>query len=257
MFKESFAPSGEELNFEDRQRLIENHQSLVQNIAGKIHRGLPLGSGVDLEDLVSEGQIGLIQAVDKYDPRKGIPFGAFASSRIQGAMTDYLRRSDHLSRDLRSQVKQLVKAQGELSQKLGRAVSLHESALELGLNGSQLKKLLNILMHKEGPLSLSQPVNTKRGKNQIDVAQKGSKNPDEIAEFNELQSILTSEMGKLRPQERQIIKSRYQDGLSQEEVGEQLDLSPSRVSQLEKGALNKLARTLRRKGVTSASNFLS
>ena len=123
----------------ERDRLILSHLPQVRLVASQVHS--KCARQVEIEDLVSVGVIGLIQAVDRYDASRGLLFKTLADYRIRGAMLDYLRQLDPLPRSVRRFVRQRAEAELRLSHHLGRKPEESELAQELGLSITRMRKL--------------------------------------------------------------------------------------------------------------------
>ncbi len=122
-----------------RDRLILQYSPLVKFVAGRIRSGLP--SGVDQADLVSDGVIGLMDAIDKFDPDRGLQFQTYAVSRIRGAIVDGLRAADWVPRSVREKIRDINAAQTRLEHKLGRVPTDREVAAELKIPVRELRKM--------------------------------------------------------------------------------------------------------------------
>src|SRR5437762_5822234 len=119
-----------------RDRLIVNYAPLVKYVAGRLGSGLP--AHVDEGDLVSYGLLGLIGAIERYDPGRDIKFETFAMSRIKGAIIDELRALDWVPRSVRSRAREIERAIAELESKLGRAPTDEEISAKIGITGEEL-----------------------------------------------------------------------------------------------------------------------
>ena len=123
-----------------RQELVEIYARVVKYVAGRMAIGLP--HYVDQNDLVSAGLLGLIQAIDNFDPDRGIKFETYAIPRIRGAILDELRSQDWFPRSLRRKARQLEEAYTTLEARLGRTATDEELARELGLSRSELSAMI-------------------------------------------------------------------------------------------------------------------
>src|SRR5256885_13883168 len=137
------APGRQPLDSEERCRLLEENLPEVRYIARRIHDRLP--SHVSFDDLVHAGILGLIDAVDKFDPAKNVQLKSYARFRIRGAIIDSLREMDWGSRQLRRQARQIEEATRELSLALGRAPSEPEIAQRLSMSLEEFQQLLGDL----------------------------------------------------------------------------------------------------------------
>lgn len=123
---------------EARNRLVVHYSPLVKYVAGRVRSGLP--ASVDQDDLISDGVIGLMDALDKFDPGRGLQFQTYAVTRIRGAMVDGLRSGDWVPRTVRDKLKRIDSALRELDAQLGRRPTESELAAELGLTVQLLRK---------------------------------------------------------------------------------------------------------------------
>src|SRR5947208_10134194 len=137
------APGRQPLDSEERQRLLNENLPEVRYIARRIHDRLP--SHVPFEDLVHAGILGLIDAVDKFDPHKNVQLKSYARFRIRGAILDSLRQMDWSPRNLRRQARRIEEINRELAAELGRAPSEPELAARIGLSLSEFQQLLGEL----------------------------------------------------------------------------------------------------------------
>src|SRR5690554_3491792 len=124
-----------------REKLIEGYAPLVKYVAGRVAIGLP--PNVEFDDLVSYGIFGLIDAISKFDPNRGIKFETYAIARIRGAIMDGLRSNDWIPRSIRQKAKELEKACVELEHRLGRYATSQEISEELGVSVDDFHQLLN------------------------------------------------------------------------------------------------------------------
>jgi RNA polymerase sigma factor for flagellar operon FliA len=123
-----------------RKELITEYAPLVRFVVSRL--GIPSTSLLEAEDLVSYGIIGLINAIDRFDPSRGVRFEAFATSRIRGAVIDQLRALNWLPRSAVSRVRQLESTLARLEQRLGRPAKEQEAALELGVSTDRYRQML-------------------------------------------------------------------------------------------------------------------
>ena len=122
-----------------RDRLVLQYSPLVKYVAGRVRSGLP--SSVDQNDLVSDGVIGLMDAIDKFDPGRGLQFQTYAVSRIRGAIVDGLRATDWVPRSVREKIRDIDNAQGRLERRLGRPPKDTEVAAELDITVAELRTM--------------------------------------------------------------------------------------------------------------------
>lgn len=213
-----------------RDRLVLQYSPLVKYVAGRVRSGLP--PNVDGADLTSEGLIGLIDAIDRFEPERGLQFQTYAVPRIRGAILDSLRAADWVPRTVRAQVRAVEKAQATLAGRLGRAPTDAELAAELGVSRGELRKIYGSISYT-GVASLEE----------IGV-------PDDFAPLStddmddEMREALVPSIRQLPERDQVIIALYYFEGLTLSEIGQVLGVTESRVSQLHTRATLALRRSL-------------
>jgi RNA polymerase sigma factor for flagellar operon FliA len=223
----------------ERERLLSEHLAEVRHIARRIHGRLPLH--VPLEDLVHAGVIGLIDAVDKFDPLKRVQLKSYAKFRIRGAILDSLRASDWSPRSLRRQARRLEEANREISAALGRTPSEIELAQQFGMALPDFQRLLGELRG----LDLDS-LQTHAGENLQETGSSfGQSNGSDADPFtlclrSEMKTHLIHAMHELEERERQVLVLYYAEELTMKEVGAVLGVGESRVSQIHSAAVTRL-----------------
>ena len=234
-----------------RDQIVLEHLPLVRAIAIRVHENLPVH--VDLDDLVHAGVLGLFDAVDKYNAAKNVAFHAYAKHRIKGAILDSLRQLDWASRDLRRRQKQVEEATRSLSLKLGRTPSESEVASELGIGQERWHRIL-MELRSAGPVS-----STVHGEDDRDRAQEFAATPelepDRMCARRQMQSSLAEAMKTLPERYQRVVFLYYTNDMTMKEIGELLGVNESRVSQIHKNALQKMAVALQSAGIHSAEAF--
>lgn len=224
-------------NFNDIEAktiLIEKYIKLVKIIAGRLYTSY--GTNVEYEDLVSYGIFGLIDAIEKFDLNKQVKFETYAQIRIRGAIIDHLRSLDWIPRSVRQKSKLLEDAYTKLENQLGRSASDSEVAKELGISIKELQELvlqtasLNVISLEETIFEMNAIKNTDK-ENQL---------PDELVCKQETYYSLRDSITQLPDRERQVISLYYYNNLTYKEIGNVLDISESRVSQLHSKAISRL-----------------
>jgi RNA polymerase sigma factor for flagellar operon FliA len=235
-----------------RNQIILDNLSLVKAIAVRVHENLPVH--VDLDDLVHAGVLGLFDAAEKYNPDKKVVFQSYAKHRIKGAILDSLRQLDWASRDLRKRQKQLEGVTRDLSAKLGRTPTESEIADSLGLSLERWRRMA-LELKNLGLLSASSlrldPDNTAP----VEFPAAPDSQPDRICAHEQLRSVLASAMKYLPERYQKVIVLYYTKELTMKEIGGILGVNESRVSQIHKVALEKMAASLHSAGIHSASAF--
>jgi RNA polymerase sigma factor for flagellar operon FliA len=234
----------------ERQRLLVENLLEVRHIARRIHDRLP--SHVPFDDLVHAGILGLIDAVDKFDPSKNVQLKSYAGFRIRGAILDSLRQMDWSPRNLRRQSRRIEDANRELSAELGRAPSEPELADRLGLPLIEFQQLLGELRGLDlGSLQAQFEDNGGDELNSV-VSTRTEENPFQLTLRSEIRVLLASAIEDLDEKERQVLGLYYLDELTMKEVGAILGIGESRVSQIHTAALIRLRSRLQG-SITSSS----
>jgi RNA polymerase sigma factor for flagellar operon FliA len=234
-----------------RDRIVLEHLPLVKAIAIRVHENLPVH--VDLDDLIHAGVLGLFDAVVKYDSDKNVAFQAYAKHRIKGAILDSLRQLDWASRDLRKRQKQVDAATLDLSSKLGRTPSENEMAQQMGVSVERWRRMA-MELRSAGPVSTTPASDRERDLTQEFPAAPES-HPDRMCERRELESTLARAMTSLSPRYQKVVVLYYTNDLTMKEIGDMIGVNESRVSQIHKAALKKMAVALEAEGIRSAEAF--
>jgi RNA polymerase sigma factor FliA len=224
-----------------RNVLITAYAPLVRFVVGRL--GIPPTGLLEAEDLVSYGMIGLINAIDRYDPSRGVRFEAFASVRIRGAVIDQLRTLNWLPRSAISRIRQIESTLAALEQKLGRPAREEEVAKEIGVTTERYRQMLletnSTVLSLDAPLSsLSQEDEVASlGELLVDHSVPG---PVEQAEQQELTDTLSRAVDNLPEREKLLLSLYYQEELTMKEISKVLTVSESRVCQLHMQAVMRL-----------------
>lgn len=230
-----------------RDKLILHYSPLVKYVAGQVASRLP--KSVEVADLVSYGLIGLMEAIEKFDPSREIKFETYAMPRIKGAMIDELRVLDWAPRSLRAKAKELEKAYCELENELKRMPEDEEVASVLGTTVEELHDVMADLS-RCSIIALEDLWSADSEKdnrvNVMDVlVDTKAKDPAMMFEQEEVKTILAEALTKLPEREKMIITLYYYDSLTLKEIGEILEVTESRVSQLHTKALLRLKTRLK------------
>ena len=208
-----------EPTIELRNRLVMQYSPLVKYVAGRLRTRLP--DSVDYGDLVSDGIIGLMEAIDRFDPDRGLTFQTFAVPRIRGAMVDALRALDWVPRSVREKVRQVEQAQRMLEARLGRIPDDPEIAAELGISVPELRDLYaKVSFTSVGTLE------------DLELADDLSAAATHEIEDDQAKAALLRVVGELPERDQILIALYYFEGLTLSEIGRVLGVSESRVSQL-------------------------
>jgi RNA polymerase sigma factor for flagellar operon FliA len=228
-----------------RDRLIEHYSPLVKFVAGRIGAGLP--SSVDPGDLVSAGVFGLIDAVERFDPERGVKFETFAVPRIRGAVFDGLRSLDWVPRSVRSRAREVETAFSELEGKLGRAPTDDEISSHLKISGAEFKKWLSsIASTTVGPLDRALAAGAEPRSLIGDIPD----SPGSVVEESDLRRIVRQEVLRLPEREKLVMSFYYDEGLTLAEIGSVLGVTESRVSQIHTKAVLHLRARLAASGIS-------
>lgn len=228
-----------------RDQLIMDYAPLIRFVAQRIAARLP--SNIDIDDLISAGVIGLMDAIEKYDPSRDNKFKTYAEFRIRGAILDELRSQDWVPRSVRDKAKKIERMYAELEQKYGRPVSDSEisEALEMPLDEYQ-----EMLAKVKAVTLLS--IDELTGPNQHDrksllecLENVSSKNPFTQLKSKGVRDMLIRNIEDLPEKQRLVLSLYYYEDLNLKEIGKILEVTESRVSQLHTQAVEKLRARLK------------
>lgn len=218
----------------------EDYLPLVKYIVGRMQVKLP--PFMDQEDLISSGIFGLLDAIKKYDPARGIKFETYATPRIRGAVLDAVRKANWAPRSTYEQLKKYNQTLQRLEQRYGREVSDQEVADEMAVSLEEINRILMdanslsveslenfLLTSEESQLTLGDT-----------VVDENSADPEKEYEEIELKEALASAIKRLNEKDRLLLNLYYYEGLTLKEIGQVLEVSESRVSQLHARALTRL-----------------
>jgi len=230
-----------------RERLILAYSPLVKYVAGRMTSGLP--AHIEEADLISYGLLGLISALERFDPTRGIKFETYAVSRIKGAIIDELRSLDWVPRSVRSKARQIEKAIAALEHRLQRAPTDPEIAAELGLSEGELQVNLSQIA-STSIIALDELWEVSGcGGDQValidTIEDPKSRDPSRMLDLSELKARLAAAIDALPDRERIVIALYYYENLTLREIGEVLGVTESRVSQLHTKAILRLKARLR------------
>jgi RNA polymerase sigma factor FliA len=225
-----------------RERLILTYAPLVKYVAGRVGSGLP--SHVDESDLVQYGLLGLIGAIERYDPDRDVKFETYAIARIKGSIIDELRAMDWVPRSVRSRARDIERAIAALEAKLGRAPTDEEVAKQLGLTEEELDENLSEIGRSSiAALDELWTVSSSGGDRiaLIDTIEdtQGPEPQSALAE-TEMREALGEAIARLPEREKLVVTLYYYEELTLREIGEVLGVTESRVSQLHTKAILRL-----------------
>ncbi len=233
-------------DFEERDRLILQYAPLVNTIANRM--GLRLPPQVSKDDLMSAGIMGLLDAVDKFDVKKGVEFKSYAEFRIRGAMLDELRSMDWVPRSVRRNAKRLHEAYSKVESEKMRPAEDEEVAGELGLEMETFYRLLDevrgiAIINKEelGHLVPQNDGDSNWPMNQLSVGI----GPLDSLNLAEIKDVIARAIEKLPKNERMVVSLYYYEELTMKEIGKIMGYTESRVSQLHTKAVIRLRNGLK------------
>ncbi len=223
-----------------RDALVEQNLRLVHHVARKMARTLSVE--VEVDDLVSAGTIGLINAIENFDPDRKLAFSTFAAPRIWGAILDDLRRWDHVPRSIRRKQRMLASARDALAGTLNREPNAQETAEQLGIDIETLWKW-EADAQDSVHISLDSPIGTEDGSRttplDILVGEEGSALDDRLTLDQEVEH-LREELLALGERERLVLSLYYYEGLKLHQIATILNLTESRISQIRSQAIRTL-----------------
>jgi RNA polymerase sigma factor for flagellar operon FliA len=228
-----------------RNRLVEQYLPLVKYNGERIWARLP--EGVELDDLVSAGIFGLMDAIDAFDLSRGVKFETYCVPRIRGAMLDELRTMDWVPRLVRSKASKLNEAMKTLEARLGRQPSEQELAEHMQISLAELEKMV-LDASAVNLISLNKKwyeTDSYKDVREIDILEdKKGEDPTRRIQKNDLMRLVTKGLNR---NERLIIILYYYEELTMKEIGATLDLSESRVSQMHSSIMQRLQGQLGRR----------
>ena len=229
-----------EINNKLRDQLISDYAPLIRFIAQRIALRLP--PNIDIDDLISSGIIGLMDAIDKYDPSRDNKFRTYAEFRIRGAILDELRSQDWVPRSVRDKAKKIEKTSARLEQEHGRSVSEREVSSDMGLS---LDKYHRMLARVRTVMLV--PIDEVSGTRQVDqrnllecMDNDVPKNPFISLKIKNLKQTLKENIEALPEKQKLVLSLYYYEELNLKEIGKILNVTESRVSQIHTQALDKL-----------------
>jgi RNA polymerase sigma factor for flagellar operon FliA len=227
-----------------REEIVHKYLHLVKYVAGRISVNLP--PNVEINDLINDGILGLIDAIEKYDDARGVKFETYAITRINGAILDALRSLDWVPRAVRQRARELERTYQELESTYGRAPTEDEVAKHLGLTRKELDQQMQ-RVRGTAVLSLEEFLPNEKGYEIPLVDTLKDDEHDVTSEFEqgEIRSALVRAVESLPPQERTVISLYYFDGQTLKEIKSALGVSESRVSQIHAQAVIHLRQRLR------------
>jgi RNA polymerase sigma factor for flagellar operon FliA len=232
-------PAGHESLTGNREEVLRRHLPLVRRVVQRLAARKP--PHIELDDLVSWGIVGLLDAITKYDPKKEASFATYAQFRIRGAILDHLRSLDWVPRSVRQKATLIAKVSHSLEGVLGRPPTEEEIAAELGVSLESYQELLT----RVGEMSLFslEDLGFGSGEERLNVErslEEGDADPLGALLTRERVDLVTAAITRLPERERMVVTLYYHEELTMKEVGAVLGLTESRVSQLHSQAMLRL-----------------
>ncbi|MBV8841513.1 MAG: FliA/WhiG family RNA polymerase sigma factor [Bryobacterales bacterium] len=235
-----------------RDQLVLEHLSLVKSIALRVRGNLPLR--VEVDDLVHAGILGLFDAATKYDSGKQVVFSSYAKHRIKGAILDSLRQLDWASRDIRRRHKEVEAASNDLTAALERAPTDEELAEKLGLTLERWRSV-KLDLQNVGLISASSRRDEANDLPAPDFPSAPETQPDSLCARQEMRSFLGVAMKELPERYQRVVFLYYSKEMTMREIAGIMGINESRVSQIHKSALDRMALALQANGITSSQVF--
>lgn len=224
---------------------IIKYSPLVKYVAGKIACNVP--DNVEFDDLVGFGTFGLLDAINKFDPAKGIKFKTYGITRIRGQIYDELRMLDWVPRSVRQKYKILEEEKKRYEEKHHRKATIEELAEATGISVSEVQRITN-LANDSSVSSLDDVWYLGNDDDEISVMDTiqspQSMNPEYVVERNEIRKTIAQEIQTLPEKEKQVLILYYYEDLTLKEIGAVLDVTESRVSQLHTKAIRHIRSSL-------------
>ena len=242
---------------EARRDLVELYARVVKYVAGRMSIGLP--HYVDHKDLISAGLLGLIQAIDNYDYRRGNKFETYAIPRIRGAILDELRSQDWFPRSLRRKARQLEDAFIRLEARHGRTPTDEEIALELGVSRAELAQMMDeVAVATIVSLDADSSDDDSGGSNLGDyIPDTRTPDAETCVSEEEMRGLISGSLGELTDKEQLVLVLYYYEELTLKEIGEILDVTESRVCQIHTKAILRLRAKIQRRDGRKSLNRLT
>ena len=215
------------------EQLVKAYSHLAEYQVQRLIVDLP--ASVDRDDLLSEARIGLIDAINRYDPGKQVKFETYASIRIRGAIVDYLRKLDWAPRSLRQRAREISRAELELEQEIGRTPTDEQLARKLNMKVPEYRQALSEI----SVLTVLSFRDLEEGETEFQISSTRDRPEDGIAR-SDFSRCLASAISRLCERDQQVLDLYYRRQLSLKEIGEVMSLSESRICQIHSAAVSRL-----------------
>jgi len=237
--------SGEALREQVKVYFIKKYSPLVKYVAGKIHHNLP--ETIEFDDLVGYGTLGLLDAIEKFDPTRDIKFKTYGITRIRGHIYDELRKDDWVPRSVRTKQKLIEEKRKEWESKHGGKITLEELARITGISTTEVERI-TAMAGDSTVGSLDGTLLVGNDNDEISVIEtiqsNESQNPYNEVERSEIRKIIAAEIQRLPEKEKLVLILYYYEDLTLKEIGVALDVTESRVSQLHTKAIRNIRNSL-------------
>lgn len=219
-----------------REQLVSHYLPLVKVVAGRIAMGMP--QYVEREELISNGYFGLLEAIERFDPKRGFKFETYAVVRIRGAILDAIRAQDWIPVSVRQKARSYANLMAEIEQQLGRSATDGEIASAMNMNLQEYNQFIGQLQ-----MTTIMPLEDYTYDDSLTDA---SESPSDHAEIREVKNTLVQAIGKLPEKEKLVVSLYYYEGMTLKEISLILKLSEARISQLHTKAVFRLRGALSR-----------
>jgi len=234
------------ISAENMEQVILEYSPMIKYVANRIALRLP--SHIEVDDLISVGVMGLIDAIEKYDPTRGAKFKTYAEFRVRGSILDELRALDWVPRSIRQKAAHVDAVSHKLQARFGRPPEDEEVAAEMGVSLEQFFATLNetksMPLISLEDLGIAKESGERRSLLEC-LAGKSDVDPQTQLRLTELKSIIAKAIDSLPEKERLMISLYYYEELTMREIGEVLGITESRVSQIHSKAVFRLRTKLR------------
>jgi RNA polymerase sigma factor for flagellar operon FliA len=230
----------------EKERIIEEFVPVIKALALKVAKGI--NDEALIEDLISAGVLGLLEAVNKYEPEKGIKLKTYAYLRIRGAMIDELRARDYFPRSARAKARKIERVIRELEGQLGRLPEEEEVAAYLEMEKEEYLEMLR----EFGNLSIvsideiAELTEEDRERILRYIMEEGE-NPETILEIREMERIIAEEFEKLPERQKLVLSLYYKDDLNMKEIAQVVGVTEARICQIHTQAILNLRALLRKR----------
>ncbi len=236
-----------------QEEIVDTYLPLVRLVAERVHRRLP--PGIDVSSLIHSGIVGLLEALQRYDPGRGVAFQTYARYRIQGEIMEYLRSLDWVSRSVRSWGRRVTAARTRLTGKFGREASPEEMANELGVSLEEYYRVDQKV--SDSTLLSLEDLNIASEEEWRHAQEKFAGNPYQdpfvCVEGKDLVEKLAGAIDVLPERERLVVTLYYHEELTLREIGEILGLTEGRICQIHAQAVSRLREALGEEDATEAA----